>query len=162
MPASQSSSRRRRPVVRFGGVAAQAITPIRVNFNPACGRSLPGRVGSAYGKAECAPHWDPRVRDSFERDGIWNPVFLWARWGQIWVRYGGSRVVHARSKRMTIRAIVADYEDLLPDLPEISIEAAQELFEDPPIGLRAEHIALQWVGDDLDLRTPLYRSVVGG
>lgn len=130
---------------------------MRANFNGA-GFPMEG-IPQPYGGTPCDEHFDPAVRESFERDGIRNPVFLWARWGKLWVRLGGSRVMHGRRHGLELDALVADYDDRFPDWLELSADDPPPMVT-PPIGLRPEHFSWRWDGTDLDLSTPLYRSVI--
>ena len=139
------------------GLNAGRIELVRPCFNPAVGHSLSDRRGvpTDYGLSAVEKHHDPRVVASFERDGIRNPVFLWARWEHIYPRWGGSRVHFARSAGLSLNAIVADMGDVFSDYPELDPEEALEKIEKPPIGLVPNRI--YWTGKEWDIETELWK-----
>lgn len=131
-------------------LAAGEIEPWRLSANPQIGHSLvrPEHIPAGWGFEPINPHKVPEVRTSFARDGIVNPVYLWARWGRLWPRYGGSRVHFAQHdpSRSALSALVADYDDRYPWAELLTLEEGLQRFRSPPVG----HTPHGWRIDDPD------------
>jgi hypothetical protein len=121
--------------VRYAQVPLSSIRG-RIIRNPAYG----GPKVSIYGwcwtpqlSAARKPMFKAALRESIKREGIRNPVVLYATEEGDFLSFGGSRVHAARDCELAwIPALVNDYCGRYDDKPEVTPENYEQFFTDVP------------------------------
>ncbi len=95
-----------------------------------------------------------KLEKSILKEGFRNPVLLSARKNDIQTLYGGSRVMIAQQHKLDVPALIADYDNLFPELDMIaSVDEIYDLFKDKPsqIIFNEEEIRIVgWIHSHLD------------
>ena len=121
--------------VRYAEVPLEGILG-RIIRNPGYG----GPTLSIYGwtwRQDVSTHRKPKfqdaLRDSIAREGIRNPVVVYATREGDFLSFGGSRLRAARDSGLTsIPALVNDYAERYAECPEVTEENVRSFFTDIP------------------------------
>lgn len=108
------------PSLRAGVLSTEQVKEIArvfINWNPATGSypGLPGRLGAQPFKVrmrgpDVIQKSSLKIFESLDEHGQQNPVLLWARFGSLFVSYGGTRVLWALHRERELKAIVVDHD----------------------------------------------------
>jgi len=135
------------PSLRAGVLSPDEVTkriaPGFINWNPATGRP-PGNAPARFGFQRFQVRWaGPRLINetsrqifkSLDEQGQINPVVLWARWGKLWIAYGGTRAMWAWKNKRELKALVVDYDKLYEHWRLVEYENIKSEYTQAPLGV---------------------------
>lgn len=121
--------------VRYGQVSVAGILGKLIR-NPEYGGKRVGHKGWVYTpmiSCHDKPEFQEALRDSISKEGIRNPIIVYAFDSGDYLGFGGSRLRAAREVGLThAPAIINDHCGRYEDFPEVTAEGWEGLFTDVP------------------------------